>query len=285
MKTSFDGRFVALLAGSALMLMSGVAQAGIAGTKHDLSSTSAGPNKYTGTAELCVFCHTPHGSATGAVVPLWNRTLTAASAYTTYAALGTTSMDGKTAAVGSVSIACLSCHDGLTAMNTMINTPGSGNAPLSGGWTTTSVPPGIDTTTGKIIGATTLIGTDLKNDHPVGVQYAGGGYLASANTTATGAAIANVGNDPDFFAPHAQNIGGTSAYFWVETGVNNTKSKTDLVLYTRGDTLDYSGGAIAGGDQPYVECATCHDPHTAVNPTFLRTSNAGSALCLACHNK
>ncbi|MDH4234955.1 MAG: cytochrome c3 family protein [Gallionella sp.] len=284
METSIDGRFVALLAGGALMLMSGVAQAGIAGTKHDLSSTSTGPNKYSGTAELCVFCHTPHGSSTAAVVPLWNRTLTVASSYTTYAALGTTTMDGKTAAVGSVSIACLSCHDGLTAMNTMINTPGSGTVPLSGTWTSTFG--GVDTATGKIIGAATKIGTDLQNDHPVGVQYGGGGYLASNYTTATGATVAKIGNDKDFYAPNAQNIGGTSAYFWVETGANNTKSKTDLVLYTRNDVVDYTGsGAITGDDQPYVECATCHDPHTANNPTFLRISNAGSALCLSCHDK
>lgn len=34
-----------------------------------------------------------------------------------------------------------------------------------------------------------------------------------------------------------------------------------------------------------VECATCHNPHESVNPTFLRISNAGSALCSSCHDK
>lgn len=34
-----------------------------------------------------------------------------------------------------------------------------------------------------------------------------------------------------------------------------------------------------------VQCASCHDPHMAANPTFLRVSNAGSALCLTCHRK
>jgi predicted CXXCH cytochrome family protein len=33
-----------------------------------------------------------------------------------------------------------------------------------------------------------------------------------------------------------------------------------------------------------VECATCHDAHDNANPPFLRISNAGSAMCLACHN-
>ena len=35
----------------------------------------------------------------------------------------------------------------------------------------------------------------------------------------------------------------------------------------------------------YVQCASCHDPHESVNATFLRVDNAGSALCLKCHNK
>jgi predicted CXXCH cytochrome family protein len=32
-----------------------------------------------------------------------------------------------------------------------------------------------------------------------------------------------------------------------------------------------------------VECATCHNVHDNTNPPFLRTSNAGSRMCLACH--
>jgi predicted CXXCH cytochrome family protein len=35
-----------------------------------------------------------------------------------------------------------------------------------------------------------------------------------------------------------------------------------------------------------VECASCHDVHNAYNqPSLLVKSNAGSALCLTCHNK
>ncbi len=33
-----------------------------------------------------------------------------------------------------------------------------------------------------------------------------------------------------------------------------------------------------------VECASCHDPHSCINPLFLRISNDRSALCLACHD-
>jgi len=34
-----------------------------------------------------------------------------------------------------------------------------------------------------------------------------------------------------------------------------------------------------------MECASCHDVHDNVNGMFLRINNAGSALCLTCHDK
>lgn len=34
-----------------------------------------------------------------------------------------------------------------------------------------------------------------------------------------------------------------------------------------------------------VQCASCHNVHDPANAPFLRMSNAGSALCLACHTK
>ena len=34
-----------------------------------------------------------------------------------------------------------------------------------------------------------------------------------------------------------------------------------------------------------LQCASCHNPHNNAQGTFLRVSNAGSALCLTCHTK
>ncbi|MCL6099979.1 MAG: cytochrome c3 family protein [Bacteroidetes bacterium] len=34
-----------------------------------------------------------------------------------------------------------------------------------------------------------------------------------------------------------------------------------------------------------LQCASCHNPHNNAQGTFLRVSNAGSALCLKCHTK
>jgi hypothetical protein len=102
------------------LAFSGPASAGIADTKHNLGSGAgpAGRNQTSDTAEICVFCHTPHGGSTDAPVPLWNKRLGAngvpagGGTYITYDTLQTPSLDGTVAAVGSVSMACLSCHDG-----------------------------------------------------------------------------------------------------------------------------------------------------------------------------
>lgn len=253
------------------------AAAQIASTKHNLGTSPGGTgvNKFSGTAEICVFCHTPHGADTSAAVPLWNRTLPAANTFTTYDSLGTSTLDGKTAPVGSVSIACLSCHDGVTSMSAVINAPGSGtggDATWTGGtWS------GANQTAGALAaGLITNLTKDLRNDHPIGIQYGGGGITATSPAAAT--------KDADFKAPASAVIGSTRVW-WVDTEAapNGTRQKTDMALYSRaaGAGSGYTGQTDL---EPFVECASCHDPHTT-NSTFLRISNAGSAVCLACHVK
>lgn len=34
----------------------------------------------------------------------------------------------------------------------------------------------------------------------------------------------------------------------------------------------------------YVQCQSCHNPHTNASAPFLRISNAGGAICSSCHN-
>lgn len=269
-----------------LALLGGVlggsqALAQIASTKHNLGSLGTGANSFSGTAELCVFCHTPHGADTSASVPLWNRTL-GGSTYTTYNSLGTSSLDGATVAVGSVSIACLSCHDGAQAMNTIINQPGSGltNAAYGAGtWTgSTNV---VGDNDGRLkAGIITNLGVDLRNDHPIGIQYGGG----PATTVPAAGTDYSSFMDADFKTARSASLNGNSVW-WVDTGTqSNGRQKTDMLLYTRTGATATSGSVLTGA-QPFVECASCHDPHTTANPTFLRTSNANSAVCLACHTK
>lgn len=252
----------------------GTAAAGIANTKHNLGTTgTSAASNFSGTPEVCVFCHTPHGADATAAVPLWNRHLPQSSSFTTYDQLGTTTLDAAIEPIGSVSIACLSCHDGTQAMDSMINEPGSGadvQAFSNGFWS------GQAATVGGRLGPPTVItnlGKDLTNDHPIGVQFAGGGYSISSPT--------GPGRDPDFNAPETE-FSGDSRYWWLNTPIGTSSfERTDLKLYTRPGTL----GVNIGEAQPYVECASCHDPHVDENPTFLRIDPSGSAVCLTCHAK
>jgi hypothetical protein len=263
---------------------------GIKDTKHNLGNGPgpAGRNQTSDTAEICVFCHTPHGADTAAPAPLWNKRLGAAGTpsgggtYLTYDQLQTPSLDGTIAPVGSISMACLSCHDGTQAMDNIINAPGSGGVIADGGgndgraytWTGSTV-----NAAGRLSGGVALLGTDLQNDHPIGIQYCGGG-LSGTGTTVSGTC-----KDTDFKALQTQVINGNQI-FWVDTG-GAGKQRTDLPLYTRS----------TGGLGPLVECASCHDPHVSngqggpagtgqvAGETFLRISNASSAVCTACHVK
>jgi len=280
MKTSI----AKLALGLTLVSMSGVAMAGISSTKHNLGATGTF-NFTTSTTEICVFCHTPHGADSSAAVPIWNRTLGTEGMYQTYSSLGTTTMDADSAGIGSVSLACLSCHDGTQAMNTVINSPGSGSTGdvnMDGNGNYISTASGVDctSTTGgcggfnefnfmsQVSAEMIYLSTDLRNDHPISIQFAG---AIVGGTAARGA------KDPDFFSAAMATVGGGQQVWYVDTG-GAGKQKSDLPLYNR------TSGALAG--EPLVECATCHDPHTN-NTTFLRNpaGNNGSATCLTCHNK
>lgn len=259
-----------LLGVTAVVAALGVSQqatAGISTTKHNLGSTStAGNNQTANTAEICVFCHTPHASNTSVEAPLWNKGVSP-GAYTTYSTANSTTIDGETLTVGSISLACLSCHDGAQAMDNMVNAPGSGGYNASGalaGYTWT----GARQTAGAITGVANL-GKDLTNDHPIGIRYCGGGQIQG---TPTGACV-----DPDFTAPSNATI-NSQVVFWVDTG-GGGRQKTDMILYNRTFT------SAPAGVGPSVECGSCHDPHNSTNNTFLRIANTGSAVCLACHVK
>ncbi len=223
------------------LLAIGVAYADqdVRNSKHNLSTTAAATSVTrtffldSGTDQVCVFCHTPHFAASSPKdMPLWNRYRSGnAPTYTLYSSA---TMDTTPGQPTGVSAACLSCHDGTVAFDSLVNYPGSGlgtsgTPPTSWSWNSTNIINGS---------ASAYIGTDLGNDHPISMTY--------PTTT----------QDPAFYAPASGKVGGK------------------LPLYG------------SGTDQ--VECGSCHDPHQSGvtgNPTFLRMSNSGSALCLTCHKK
>ncbi|MBL8313032.1 MAG: hypothetical protein JNK55_04735 [Rubrivivax sp.] len=293
-----DGRMkwgTATVLAALWLTLSGTASAGIADTKHNLGNTSTQTNHVTGTGnsdtttnEICVFCHTPHGAdvTTPNAPPLWNKRLNTGATYTTYATLNTPSLDGEVLPVGSISVACLSCHDGTQAMDNIINAPGSGAYQADGGgaegrnYTWTAAGPG-----GRMAPGIANLGENLSNDHPIGIQYCGGGISGAGNATS------GTCKDGDFVSSAARlktAAGAGGQQFWIETGAvaDGVKTRTDLPLYTR---------TFAGGVGPSVECGSCHDPHVSegqagpngqtAGATFLRISNSASAVCTSCHVK
>ncbi len=202
----------------------------VAATKHNLSSTQTDKVNNISTEDtafVCVFCHSPH-TEDGGPAPLWNRGDSVAS-YTMYTS---PTMDMTVSATGpaSISLACLSCHDGTVGFDQLINGAGSGNYNALGGdqgWTFNLNGAGVGDT--LPVGVTNL-GTVLTGDHPISVTY-------------------DPVADPAF----------------------NSLASVQAALQLYGD----------GEDQ--VECASCHNPHEATNPTFLRASI--DTMCTTCHIK
>lgn len=243
--------------------------------------------------EVCVYCHTPHGANTTINAPLWNRT-NPGNSYQVYSLVGSQASGNPVNQPGVRSLTCLSCHDGTVAIDSVVNMPGSGrysaaqmtaqnNTFLNNNWnnaTDSGGGGGPDATVhlalsqctachspGSVVGAGApdfsafLIGTDLRNDHPVGIRF-----------PATGPGI-------DFNVPGAA---ATGVRFF-DTNGNGRPDKNEVRMYD------------AGSGAYNVECGSCHDPHgvgpgpggsgAPFNKTFLRVSNSGSNLCLTCHTK
>lgn len=248
-----------------LLMCSSVALAGITGSPHDLSGTAnSGVVGTDDNGEVCVYCHTPHAANTDFVgAPLWNKGSGVAKTYMMYGAsvvdtAGSTIAGTPTEATpASPSLACLSCHDGVSAIDSILNAPGSGMGGLTAG--TVNIVSGLTTAYGGNIGGTPGIATvgtevNMANDHPISIEYLGDG-------TATSPASLRA---------------------------------TTFVLDSYGDNVAWMGATtiadlLRNGN---VECGSCHDPHnggktqgTDTEVNFLRHSNTGSNLCIGCHAK
>ena len=164
---------------------------GINGTPHDLGTDHNGIN-YTANPvdaqqRICIFCHAPHntyklspanggpGLNVGAgpqapdafdYLPLWNHELTGNFTYSMYwngPGAPTTGAKASQAIqngmeMGSVSLLCMSCHDGSVAVNSYGNTDqpatsrSNGTATISNAYTV-----GLD--------------NNMQNHHPIGFNY------------------------------------------------------------------------------------------------------------------
>ncbi len=155
---------VALAVVLAMAVVGVYAASDVRNTKHNLANWSNNSYRSTNYNEVCVFCHTPHMAGGW---PLWNRNYTAP----TFIAYSSVMFDpqnyGGTGQPDETSKLCFSCHE---AQNTATSTSLFNTSNLVNG-----NPPSFNFTK---IHSTAALGTDLRDDHPIGFNYA----AAAANT-------------------------------------------------------------------------------------------------------
>jgi len=227
----------------------------VANTVHNLSVSQTDWMIASGNEEeICIFCHTPHGgSLTG---PLWNRA-NSAQVYTHYTSstLSTQVAASRGTNIYDESRLCLSCHDGSISMYTVMNANNVTGQPLPF-WGTGEMRGATGLTQGPRIGmgrnadgtVNDTVNNDLSDDHPISFKY-----------------------------------------LPVLTDAAKDSNRLQTIAYAEGQGVRFFPIGAADADKR-VECSSCHDPHVdyttaAAYTPFLITPNAGSALCLACHNK
>ncbi len=138
----------------------------IATSAHDFSDDTAGDDAWNPDAEICQPCHAPHGNISGVVgAPLWNKT-ESGETFTPYTSV-TFTAKGLTATVAGTSKLCMSCHDGVTSLESF-----GGNS-------------AVTTTLIGTISSTLALGADLSTDHPIGFTYPSAGTTEMQADTAS----------------------------------------------------------------------------------------------------
>jgi hypothetical protein len=243
------------------------------------------------------------------MAPLWNRKINLSTSYTVYGspnfeASSASSLGGT---IKGVSLACLSCHDGTIAFDALINLPGSGGSQLDN--RTQGIGPGetalatamfgsfggdaVDTDRtfkegnrpsstgvvgdpfgGSLSGNDTLptigsgegaapfpnLTTDLRDDHPISFEIPCGDSRPECDPQ-FGELIAGSQADNNhrllYLKRDTPGLPGTGIF---------PQDKRDRIRAYASTTGDVETGSNINA---YIECASCHNPHTP-RTLFLR---------------
>ncbi len=283
----------------------GLAANGIQASRHNLGAMGFMYNT-GGTSEICVFCHTPHHTLTAttaghsyAPAPIWNRQSMASNFIGYGTTIGGSFMGNNS--YGGVTLACLSCHDGVTTFDNIVNAPGSGlganfvyGAGSKQGWTMYdetalqagtqpggSMPTDIANSDIRLnIGAgasgnnVTAGNVDMSNDHPMSVCFSDGITDAAngCNDTTKRASLrdrSTVIGDIDLSTGLTTTNGALanmSATKAAELIANLGQNRWAVRGFISGGAADGATGSGAARISDLlrlgkVECSSCHDPH------------------------
>lgn len=192
---------LAVLLTAVMLAVVPASAADIRSTPHNLTRQGA----LVEADEVCVFCHTPQVSADAAArsgvmaQPAWQPSLSAAHSFVMYDDIGRLQFGDKPA-VGSQSIACLSCHDANQAFSVQA----------------------------------------AETDHPFGIPYRGfsrGRERSSDEMAAIGNAPSRAGKEvkslDDFRLPSRGVVDNRTVWWVSASGVTPFRTRADLPLYAR----------------------------------------------------
>jgi predicted CXXCH cytochrome family protein len=132
-----------------VFLSAAASYAGITGSAHDFSTATN--EAWNAEGEICAPCHTPHNAIASVTnAPLWSHDSSSAT-YVMYPSGGTIQgkIDGSPTGISKL---CLSCHDGTVNLDAHIGSSRTMNVKMDSG-------------------SDAMVGFDLKQDHPVSIEY------------------------------------------------------------------------------------------------------------------
>lgn len=194
------------------------ALADIKNSKHDFSSKS------WASSQICIVCHTPHNSdASITDAPLWNHA-TSSATFTMYSNPNT--LDGSVdSSPNAVSKMCLSCHDGVTAIDSYGGNTGS-----------------ILLNTTNFPGTKANLGSNLANDHPISIAY--------SSTTAT--------TDKELWDPSTTNVQDLGGYIKDKMLFNSKIECSSCHDVHNSGNASTNGHMLVLANTGSALCLTCH---------------------------
>lgn len=250
---------------------------GISGSRHDINAFAKESGMTTVSPDaqerVCAFCHSPHhaytkdmnGAEAADYLPLWAHELTAKT-YEPYKSMTLEAV--ITDPLYGPSRLCMSCHDGVIAVDTHYQNlrESDGKQAQLLGDKFSDVP-----AESGAVGA----GNSLAGDHPIGFNYHN---AATRDDEVSGGLVAGI-------RPAA------TSYFRKLDGTPGTIKIQD-VLYPS------TVAGVTGNN--IMTCSSCHEVHNRDNVAqtkstgalfdtdvnyFLYSYQSGSQICLSCHDK